>query len=65
MATKGQVLANPETGDLFEFLETSADSDGKRVVIRSTVNTKGELVPPVARLFGVKAFFEKYTGFDR
>ncbi len=45
MATKGQVLVNPETGDHFEFLETSADTDGKRVVIRSTVNTKGQLVP--------------------
>lgn len=45
MAVKGQILVNPQTGDVFEFLETSADSDGKRVVIRSTVNTKGELVP--------------------
>lgn len=45
MAVKGQRLVNPQTGDVFEFLETSADSDGKRVIIRSTVHTKGDLVP--------------------
>jgi quercetin dioxygenase-like cupin family protein len=45
MATKGQILTNPVTGDVFEFLETSADTDGARVTFKMTLNAKGQLVP--------------------
>ena len=45
MATKGQILTNPHTGDVFEFLETSADTFGERVTIKMTLNSRGQLVP--------------------
>lgn len=45
MATRGQILTNPVTGDVFEFLETSADTDGARVSFKMTLNAKGQLVP--------------------
>jgi len=45
MATKGQILTNPYTGDIFEFLETSSDTLGERVTIKMTLNSKGQLVP--------------------
>lgn len=45
MATKGQILTNPVTGDVFEFLETSADTDGARVSFKVTLNSRGQLVP--------------------
>ncbi len=45
MATKGQILENPITGDTYEFLETSQDTQGKRMKIKMTLKTKGMLVP--------------------
>jgi quercetin dioxygenase-like cupin family protein len=45
MATKGQVLTNPHTRDIFEFIETSADTSGERVTIKMTLNSRGQLVP--------------------
>jgi quercetin dioxygenase-like cupin family protein len=45
MATKGQILTNPITGDVFEFLETSSDTSGERVTIKMTLNSRGQLVP--------------------
>jgi quercetin dioxygenase-like cupin family protein len=45
MPTKGQVLVIPESGDSYEFIETAKDSGGKKVVVKSTVNTKGQIVP--------------------
>lgn len=45
MATSGQVLTNPLTGDTYEFLETAQDSQGKRVSVKMHVRTKGKLVP--------------------
>lgn len=45
MPTKGQLLANPITGDTYEYLETSDDTDGDRVVIKATVRNRGQLVP--------------------
>lgn len=45
MPTTGQILQNPNTGDLYEFLETSKDTNGKRMTLKLTLKTKGELVP--------------------
>lgn len=45
MPTKGQILKNPQTGDEYEFLETSKDTNGERMSIKMTLHTKGKLVP--------------------
>jgi quercetin dioxygenase-like cupin family protein len=45
MPSKGQILHNPETGDIYEFLETAKDTNGQRVTIKMTLKSKGELVP--------------------
>ena len=45
MATKGQILSNLLTGDTFEFLETSKDTNGESVSIKSTLKRKGMIVP--------------------
>ncbi|TVR79492.1 MAG: cupin domain-containing protein [Saprospirales bacterium] len=56
MPTKGQVLINPITGDIFEFLETSKDTDGERVVMKVTLNSKGPLVPNHFHVFQDETF---------
>jgi quercetin dioxygenase-like cupin family protein len=45
MPSKGQILTNTTSGDLFEFIETSKDSNGQKVTVLSTVKMKGQLVP--------------------
>lgn len=45
MPTKGQILLNPDTGDIYEFLETAKDTNGERVRMKMTLKSKGELVP--------------------
>lgn len=45
MPSKGQLLINPDTGDIYEFLETAKDTNGQRVAIKMTLKSKGELVP--------------------
>ncbi|MDP2187769.1 MAG: cupin domain-containing protein [Sphingobacteriaceae bacterium] len=45
MPSKGQILRNPDTGDIYEFLETAQDTHGQRVTIKMTLQSKGELVP--------------------
>lgn len=45
MPTKGQILSNPDTGDIYEFLETAKDTNGLSVTIKMTLKSKGELVP--------------------
>ena len=45
MAIKGQILTNPDTGDIYEFLETAKDTNGEYIKVKMTLNTKGELVP--------------------
>jgi hypothetical protein len=45
MPTKGQLLENTATGDIYEFLETAKDSNGERVQMKMTLNRKGKLVP--------------------
>jgi quercetin dioxygenase-like cupin family protein len=44
MPKKGQVLVDNFTGDTFEFLETSADTNGERVTIKVTLKSKGQTV---------------------
>lgn len=45
MPAKGQILKNPDTGDIYEFLETAKDTNGQRVTMKMTLKSKGELVP--------------------
>lgn len=45
MPTKEQILRNPDTGDIYEFLETAKDTNGQRVTMKMTLKSKGELVP--------------------
>ncbi len=45
MPTQGQILNNPVTGDSHEYLETAKDTNGQRVTVKSTIRTKGQLVP--------------------
>jgi quercetin dioxygenase-like cupin family protein len=44
MATKGQILTNPDTGDIYDFLETAKDTNSQRVTMKMTLKAKGELV---------------------
>ena len=45
MPIKGQVLENPLTGDVFEFLETAKDTNGECVTVKASIKSKGKLVP--------------------
>lgn len=45
MPSKGQILTNPDTGDIYEFLETAKDTNGQRVSIKMSLKSKGEQVP--------------------
>lgn len=45
MPSKGQILRDPDTGDIYEFLETAKDTNGQRVTIKMTLKSKGEKVP--------------------
>ena len=45
MPSKGQIMVNPDTGDIYEFLETAKDTNGQRVAIKMTLKSKGEQVP--------------------
>lgn len=45
MPSKGQILSNPNMGDIYEFIETAKDTNGERVTIKMTLKSKGELVP--------------------
>ncbi|MFI1745791.1 cupin domain-containing protein [Thalassobellus sediminis] len=44
MPTKGQILVDKFTGDTFEFIETSEDTNGERVTIKVTLFSKGQTV---------------------
>jgi quercetin dioxygenase-like cupin family protein len=39
MPQKGQILKNPETGDIYEYLELSNDTNGERITLKQTLNT--------------------------
>jgi quercetin dioxygenase-like cupin family protein len=45
MPTQGQILANPITGDTFEYLQTAKDTNGERVVLKTSMKSKGQIVP--------------------
>lgn len=45
MPKKGQILTNPDTGDIYEFLETAKDTNGQRITLKLTLKSKGKLVP--------------------
>lgn len=45
MPKKGQILNDPETGAIYEFLETAKDTNGAYIKIKMTLTTKGILVP--------------------
>ena len=45
MPTKGQILTNPTTGDIYEYVETAKDTNGERVTMKATIKTKEPLVP--------------------
>lgn len=45
MPVPGKILVNPLDGNTFEFLETAQSTNGERVKIRMTLNSKGALVP--------------------
>ncbi|HLY71799.1 MAG TPA: cupin domain-containing protein [Puia sp.] len=44
MPQKGQILKNPATGDVYEYLELSKDTNGERITLKQTIN-KGQLYP--------------------
>ena len=44
MPTKGQKLVDKFTGDTFEFIETSAETNGERVTLKVTLKSKGQTV---------------------
>ncbi len=45
MPTQGQIITNPISGDIYEFLETANDTQGARVTMKATIKSKGQLVP--------------------
>lgn len=45
MPHKGQIVINPKTGDVFEFLETGESTNGEKMVLQQTIKTKGHLYP--------------------
>ena len=45
MPVKGQIITNPINGDTHEYIETSKDTKGERVVMKATIKSKGQLVP--------------------
>jgi quercetin dioxygenase-like cupin family protein len=40
MPKKGQILKNPATGDEYEYLELSEDTNGERIKMKQTLNRK-------------------------
>jgi quercetin dioxygenase-like cupin family protein len=44
MPQKGELLRNPATRDVYEFLELSNDTNGERIMLKQTHN-KGQLYP--------------------
>jgi quercetin dioxygenase-like cupin family protein len=45
MPKAGQILANPLTGDTYEFITTALGSNGLEVSMKATIHSKGPLVP--------------------
>lgn len=45
MPSKGQIIINPTSGDSYEFIETAEVTNGKRVSVKTTLKSKGQVVP--------------------
>jgi len=45
MPTKGQKITNPTNGDSYEYIETSKDTNGVRVTVKTMLKSKGLVVP--------------------
>jgi quercetin dioxygenase-like cupin family protein len=56
MPYSGQILEDKETGNLYEFLETGADTVGERVTIKITVKKPGKFVPDHIHLLQNETF---------
>lgn len=56
MPTKGQILTNPITGDTFEYLQTASDTNGKQVVMKTSIKSKGKIVPNHIHLLQEETF---------
>jgi len=56
MPTKGQKLIDRFSGDTFEFLETSEDTNGERVTIKVNLKSKGQTVDDHIHLIQDESF---------
>lgn len=56
MPIKGQQLLNPSSGDSYEFLQTSQETNGKYVAVKITLNTQGQQVPSHIHTFQDEKF---------
>src|SRR5258706_14940823 len=45
MPQPGKIIDRPNTGEIFEYLETAETTNGERMVLKQTVKTKGHLYP--------------------
>lgn len=45
MPVKGQILTDPTNQNVYEFIETAADTGGERVVMKATIKQNGRYVP--------------------
>jgi len=61
MPVKGQILVNPITHDSYEFIETAADTNGERVIMKAKIYTVGRYVPDHLHLYQ-KETFEVISG---
>ena len=51
MPTKGEIFTDPSSGNVIEFIETSADTGGKYAEFKVTLKMQGPLVPNHYHLF--------------
>lgn len=45
MPGREQILTDPTNGNIYEFLETAADTHGQYVALKAVVKSRGQLVP--------------------
>ena len=56
MPHKGQILIDQQSGDSFEFIETSKDTHGDRVTLQITLKSKGKTVDDHIHLIQSETF---------
>jgi quercetin dioxygenase-like cupin family protein len=56
MPSKGQILTNPIDGNTFEYLQTAKDTQGERVVMKTSIKSKGQIVPNHIHLLQEETF---------